>query len=225
PRATILAAEDPSDTNADGISGRAHVLGDGRVGRLGWKASVPNLAEFARDGMSNELGMTLADQTGLTFGAGSDNDAAPDPEVSAAELADLVFYMANLAPPPRNRVNEALEDAGEQVFANIGCAACHTPSMNTEAGAPVNLYSDLLLHDVSPPNFRGIVDGDAGMREFRTAPLWGLSVTAPYMHDGHSDTIEEAILRHDAEAGASRQAFSELSQQDHQALMAFLRSL
>ncbi|MEZ4271133.1 MAG: di-heme oxidoredictase family protein [Myxococcota bacterium] len=109
PRATILAAEDPGDTNADGISGRAHVLGDGRVGRLGWKASVPNLAEFARDGMSNELGMTLADQTGLTFGAGSDNDAAPDPEVSAAELADLVFYMANLAPPPRNRVNEALK--------------------------------------------------------------------------------------------------------------------
>ena len=44
------------------------------------------------------------------------------------------------------------------------------------------------------------------------------------MHDGRSPTIEEAILRHDGEALAARNAFAALGTADRAALLAFLRS-
>ncbi len=222
---TILALEDPDDLDGDGISGRAHVLPDGRIGRLGWKANVPSLAEFSRDGMFNEIGMTMPDQPGLTFGGAEDGDDIPDPEITVEMLEDLTFFMASLAPPPRTRFDEALEDTGEQVFEDIGCANCHVPVLQTRDGDDVPLYSDLLLHDVSLPWQLGIEAGDAGIREFRTSPLWGLARTAPYMHDGAAATVEQAILLHGSEATDARDGFLNLPPDLQAALIAFLQSL
>lgn len=222
---TILSHEDPGDLNADGIRGRAHRLADGRIGRLGWKANVPDLAEFARDAMSNEMGVTVPTQGGMTFGFTTDNDTTADPEISQPELDALVFFMQNLAPPPRTRKDPGLEDAGALVFTSVGCASCHTPSMKTEDGVDAALYSDLLLHDVTAPGAGGIVDGDAKMTEFRTAPLWGLATSAPYMHDGRAFTLEQAIDAHDGESKGVHAAYAALSPGDHAALVAFLKSL
>lgn len=224
PEAEILAHEDPDDRDGDGIRGRAHILPDGRLGRFGWKANVPSLAEFARDGMTNEMGVTVEDQPGLTFGSATDDDAVPDPEISADALEALTFFMAQLAPPPRTRTDEALEDRGEALFEEVGCTGCHR-TLHLADGTPVRLHSDLLLHDVFPPDFVGVPDGDAGPREMRTPPLWGLAATAPYMHDGRSATIEDAIARHYGEAAASAEAFAALSAEDREALLAFLASL
>lgn len=221
----ILGLADPDDLDADGISGRAHILADERLGRLGWKANVPSLEEFARDGMTNELGITVPDQDGLTFGSGTDQDDAADPELSLEDLEALVFYMKTLAPPPRTRLYPDLEDEGEFIFKDIGCAACHVPSLPDTEGNPVNLYSDLLLHDVAPAYLTGIEDGAASMREFRTPPLWGIGTTPPYMHDGRAYTIEDAILHHDSEAKSARDAYLALPFSPKQALLYFLESL
>ena len=227
PEATILANADPDDLDGDGISGRARILPDGRLGRLGWKAGVPSLEEFSRDGMTNELGITVPASATLTFGSTTDTDDVADPEVSSGTLEFLTFFMRNLAPPPRTRVDEALEYAGEALFGTVGCAKCHTPSMVAETESPVTVspYSDFLLHDVAPVEFIGIADGDATMREFRTPPLWGISKTAPYMHDGRSTTIEKAIEAHHGEAETITQNFLGLTQADRDALLAFLNSL
>jgi len=200
------------------------VLPDGRVGRLGWKANVPSLAEFARDGMTNELGISVPDQDGLTVGAGTDGDDAPDPEIPLEELEALTFYMSHLAPPPRDRTDPALEDMGEALFDSVGCTGCHM-TMALEDGTEVPLYSDLLLHDVFPAGALGVSDTDAMGRELRTAPLWGLRVGAPYMHDGRSATVEDAIARHFSEAEASAMAFAALSAEEREAVLAFLMSL
>lgn len=222
---TIRSNEDPDDTNNDGISGRAHILADGRVGRLGWKAQVPSLAEFARDAMAAEIGLTLPEQEGLTFGLVADDDEQPDPELSLDEAEDLVFFMSLLAAPPRqDSASSEQAVAGETIFDTIGCGQCHIPSLPSDLG-DVPLYSDLLLHEILPDEMPGIVDGDAGQREFRTAPLWGLSQTAPYFHTGEADTIDEAIRLHDAEAATVRNAYVALSQTDRDALIAFLQSL
>ena len=223
--ATILSREDPWDVNGDGIRGRANRLPDGRIGRFGWKADVPSLAEFARDALSNELGVTVPPQSGLTFGKTSDADGTPDPEIAQPDVDALVFFMQSLAPPPRTRQNPSLEDAGAAVFTSVGCASCHIPSMQTQDGATAQLYSDLLLHDLGPAYGPGIADNQAGMTDFRTAPLWGLAKTGPYMHDGRAFTIEDAILAHGGEAQAVHDAFTKLSQSDHDALLAFLGSL
>ncbi len=227
--ATILANEDPTDANSDGISGRAHILEDGRLGRLGWKAQVPEVAEFVRDAMAAELGLSVEDQSedGLFFGTTTDNDLVTDPELSRTEAEDLAFFMSMLAGPPRQAIDPAQEDqvaTGRTLFDTVGCSKCHIPALVGTLGA-VPLYSDLLLHDILPEGSPGITDGDATMTEFRTAPLWGLSQTAPYFHTGKADTIQEAVEMHDGEAIAVRQAFMALSDADREALLLFLQTL
>lgn len=223
--AAVLALQDPDDADGDGISGRARVLPDGRLGRLGWKAGVPNLDEFARDAMFNELGVTLPVQEGLTFGGTGDDDATADPEIPLDELQALVFFMRQLAPPPRSSTDAALEARGEALFSQVKCDACHVPALPLVGGGEARAFTDLLLHDVAAADAVGIEDGPASMREFRTAPLWGLATSAPYMHDGRSFTIEASIAQHAGEAEASRLAVEALSGEERAALLGFLQSL
>ncbi len=223
--ATILSNEDPDDADGDGISGRAHVLADGRIGRFGWKAQVPSVAEFVRDAMAAELGLTVEEQPGLTFGITQDNDGVADPELSARQAEDLAAFLSLLAPPPRQPASDAQQAAlGEQLFATIGCARCHIPSLPGPLG-DVPLFSDLLLHEILAAGAPGIADGMAAPREFRTAPLWGLSQTAPYFHSGEADTIDQAIRLHGGEAAPIRAAYEALSDSDREALLAFLNTL
>ncbi len=224
-RAVIEANADPDDANEDGISGRAHILSDGRLGRLGWKADVPDFREFVRDAMAAEIGLTLPVQTGLTFGLVEDDDDVPDPELSLAEAEDLGFFIEMLAGPPRQAAADpALAARGEIVFGTVGCVRCHIPALPSPNG-DVPLYSDLLLHEILPADAVGVSSGAAGQREFRTAPLWGLSQTAPYFHTGAADTIGQAIEMHDGEAADIRNAYLELSDDDRTALLAFLNTL
>jgi CxxC motif-containing protein (DUF1111 family) len=217
---TILAKADPEDADGDGIRGIPARLADGRLGRFGWKADVPSTREFARDALSAELGVTLPDEEGFTFGKASDDDTVADPEGSVGLIEAIDFFLANTAPlAPAEEVTQ-----GRMVFDEVGCNACHTPSMPSARGEAW-LYSDLLLHDVSPPDVRGFPSGGAGERHFRTPPLWGMGRTAPYMHNGLASTPEAAILAHFGEGEASRQAYEELSQADKDALLRFLKGL
>ena len=217
PEASILANADPTDADGDGIRGVAQVLDDGRVGRLGWKAQVPSAREFTRDGMTNELGVVVPAEAGLTYGKSTDDDDVPDPEITSEQLDDLAFFLTHLAPPQPAGENAA----GEAAFTQVGCDACHVPHLDG-ADSDVPAYTDLLLHAVGPADKPGIQDGDATQGHFRTTPLWGLSTTAPYMHDGSASTVEAAILAHEGEAEASRAAFEALPAADRTALVDFL---
>ncbi len=226
PEDAIVAGADPDDSiTPDGITGRVSYTDGGRIGRFGWKGQVPTVAEFVRDGVSTELGMTLPYVPGLVFGKINDNDDIPDPEFSLADAAALEFYLSNLGPPPRTGdINDPAVVAGEQVFADVGCALCHTPSFDSPAGL-VPLYSDLLLHEILPPDAPGIEEAGANIHEFRTPPLWGIAVTAPYMHDGAAETLPAAIAAHDGEATGVVEAFDALNDDDRDALLSFLATL
>ncbi len=225
PRAAIEALADPSDLNGDGIAGRAHVLSDGRLGRFGWKANVPSVREFVRDALSTELGLTVPDEVGSSFGTAEDGDDVADPESDVSTIDAITAFIELLAPPPRNSVDPGLEGRGEALFRAVGCDSCHAPSLQTADGVRVDAYTDLLLHDIAVPTALGIEEGAAGVRDFRTPPLWGLGRTAPYLHDGRASTIEDAIAEHAGEASRSRDAVGALSSADREALLAFLRSL
>lgn len=222
-REAILAQADPTDLDGDGISGRVRWVGD-RLGRFGWKAQIPTLQDFAADALFVELGLTLPlDTSPFT---GTDNDPVPDPEVAPQVADDLTFFMQMLAPPvrkvPTDPAGQAAVDRGEALFTELQCAACHTPELD---GVP--LYSDLLLHDVAPP-WTPLVDQDPGLApsEFRTPPLWGISDTGPWLHDGTAFTLDQAIERgHHGEAAASREAWLELDPMKRDDLRAFLESL
>lgn len=225
--AAILANADPDDTLVpDGISGKPSWTDGGRLGRFGWKAQVPSLAEFVRDAVTTELGMTLPWVEGLTFGRIQDNDDVADPEMSLEDADTLLFFLQQLGPPPRQPSPDAAEQVaqGEAIFSEVGCASCHVPALEGATG-PVALYSDLLLHEILPEGALGIEEASATMREFRTAPLWGLSESPPYLHDGSADTIAQAIVAHAGEATATVEKYLALSDSDRAALLAFLMTL
>ena len=233
-RETIEANADPDDADGDGISGRISITNGDRVGRLGWKAQVPTVAEFTRDAMAAEIGLTVEpqfDENGeeLTFGAINDNDTIEDPELSAAEAEDLTFFISMLAGPPRqDGADDADALAGEALFDTIGCTKCHIPSLVAEVDGEmmdVPLFSDILLHQILADGALGIEDTSASMQEFRTAPLWGLSQTAPYFHTGEADTIQDAIMLHEAEGAAARDAYNALSDEEKAQVLAFLGTL
>jgi CxxC motif-containing protein (DUF1111 family) len=225
PESTITAQADPDDLDGDGISGRLSVVDGGRLGRFGWKAQVPDVEEFVRDAVFAELGMTLPLENGLTFGRAVDNDDVPDPELTLDDARNLVAYLELLGPPPRQDfTDDAVVEQGEALMETVGCTACHTARFDTPLGA-IEPYTDMLLHETLPVGAAGIEDTSANMREFRTAPLWGISQTAPYMHDGAADTLAEAIAQHDGEAAGSRDDFDALSDAEQAALIRFLETL
>ncbi|MHC4548242.1 MAG: di-heme oxidoredictase family protein [Planctomycetota bacterium] len=217
--AAIRANQDPQDGDGDGILGVAHVLPDGSVGRLGWKADFPDLRSFVRDAMSSEMGITVPPDPGNAFGETSDGDGVQDPELDPADLDDIVFFLELLAFPPRRPATTQSQE-GETLFTSLGCVKCHVPVLDG-----VECYSNLLLHDVHPPGFEGVAQGMATSGLYRTAPLRGLRDTAPYFHNGRSETVDDAIRRHDGEALAIRQAYENLTQAEREALLAFLLSL
>lgn len=63
----------------------------------------------------------------------------------------------------------------------------------------------------------GRVEFSANEKEWRTAPLWGLTLhekitknRARLLHDGRAKNFEEAILWHGGEATQSREAYMSL---------------
>ena len=88
----------------------------------------------------------------------------------------------------------------------------------------VRLYSDLLLHDMGSLG-DGIEQGTARPREMKTAPLWGLRASAPYLHDGRATTLSQAITAHDGEGKAARDRYFRLGFTQRRQLMDFLNSL
>jgi CxxC motif-containing protein (DUF1111 family) len=102
--------------------------------------------------------------------------------------------------------------------------------MTSEAlsGKKAQLYSDLLLHDMGAGLADDILQGAAGPREFRTAPLWGLGQRLFFHHDGRTSNLVEAIQAHasqGSEANGVIARYGRLANGDKQDLLNFLRSL
>jgi CxxC motif-containing protein (DUF1111 family) len=96
---------------------------------------------------------------------------------------------------------------------------------------PVNLYSDLLLHDMGT-GAGSLQDqipmGQASGTQFRTTPLWGLSQRTVYLHDGRTSDINQAIQFHSngtGEAATVLSNFNALSANDQADVIAFIKSL
>lgn len=94
----------------------------------------------------------------------------------------------------------------------------------------VPLYGDLKRHKIADPANDTFGNELLAQRfvardVFLTSELWGIGSTAPYGHRGDLTTLEEVILAHGGEAADSRKAYSDLAENDRQAVIAFLRSL
>jgi CxxC motif-containing protein (DUF1111 family) len=246
PVSVLRSFEDPNDRNHDGVSGRVNIVDDPStgmtaVGRFGWKAQVPSVFVFAGDAYVNEMGITnnLFPRENQPNGKAitcDDDIAAPaldDEDDNQNGISDGVEaftdFMRLLAPPSlAGRPSEAVL-RGAATFVTVKCAGCHRPALITGPVADVPQlsrkvffpFSDLLLHDMGTLG-DGIAQGQASGAEMRTAPLWGLRVRGPFLHDGRAATVSEAIVAHDGEGAGSRDAFKQLTPQRQADLLAFL---
>jgi len=86
----------------------------------------------------------------------------------------------------------------------------------------IQLYSDLLLHDMGPALADQMRQGSALGHEWRTTPLWKLSERGKFLHDGRALTIPDAITAHAGQGQPARDQFLALDSASKQALLAFL---
>lgn len=211
-RAAIEELADPDDEDGDGVSGRLP------SGRFGWKARFPDLTLAVAAAFANEFGLSSP-----WFGERDDPTPA-HPDLTREEVEAVAEYVRSL-PPPRSR--GVVGDSGAALFDQVGCAACHRPSLTLPGDRPpIAPYTDLLLHDMGRALADGMPEGNATGEEFRTPPLWGLADHAgPYLHDGRATTLDDAVRMHGGEAGRSLQKYLSLTAADRRHLLAFLNRL
>jgi len=234
PESVILAYADPDDKNHDGVSGRPNRFTDGRIGRFGRKGFVPALDEFNAGAFSAEMGVTNpAVRTEETIGGQPippGVDPTADPEIDQAQLDLTNAFVRFLAVPTPLKLDRDGR-RGRELFSQIGCVACHIPTLRTGDSPIAALrnkefpaYTDLLLHDMGP-DLADICLGLATPSEFRTEPLIDLRDAKAFLHDGRDTTLEQAVLSHGGEASGARDRFKALPPADRAALIAFLKSL
>ena len=255
PEAQILAAADPGDADRDGISGKPQRVwsrGNDTVmlGRFGWKAGVPTIAQQAAEAFVGDIGIS---SSMIPYHAGdctkkqADCLNAPNgasAKYQNAEIGDelfklVTFYSQNLAVPRRRDADAPDVLKGKELFYASGCASCHRPKLMTGDGQGqlhlsnqlIYPYTDMLLHDMGDGLADKRAEGVASGSEWRTAPLWGIGLTETvnghtlFLHDGRARDLTEAILWHGGEAEKSRDAFAKLSKENRARLIAFVYSL
>lgn len=257
PEASILAKEDINDADGDGISGRAHRVvdpsGQVRLGRFGYKAATTSVKHQVAAAFNSDMGVMTSVLPNPDCGSAQTDCGAAGSELSDTHLNNLVKYISTLGVRPQRNINDAAVQRGETQFAAIGCASCHTPQHTTSQFHPlgelrsqtIKPYTDMLLHDMGPELADNLGEGQASGAEWRTAPLWGLGLSAcvtggvtnapqgqqvctpvhSYLHDGRARTIEEAILWHGGEGQAAKNAYQSLSASQKQDVLRFLESL
>ena len=163
-----------------------------------------------------------------------------------SDVVGFSHFMRFLAPPaqssqgiPGNPPSSSIQN-GRALFSQIHCDTCHTPAMQTAtskltpalSNQTAGLFSDLLVHHMGTGLADNVSQGSAGPGEFRTAPLWGLGQRIFFLHDGRSGPdnggLVHAIEQHassGSEANTVISNFNQLSTQQKQDLLNFLRSL
>jgi CxxC motif-containing protein (DUF1111 family) len=206
-------------TEPGAVRGRPNVLADGRMGKFGWKADIPTLVEFMAEAFRNELGLTnpLRPRDEVRGCAANQNS----PEVDALALQAAAKFLNTI--DPTAPAATCTSSNGATLFQSLGCANCHTPMMpGPGARQMLQIYSDLLLHDMGPALSDQMRQGSAQGNEWRTTPLWKVSERTKFLHDGRAMTLTDAILAHAGQGQASRDAFTALDSASKQSLLAFL---
>ncbi|HZQ46926.1 MAG TPA: di-heme oxidoredictase family protein, partial [Verrucomicrobiae bacterium] len=248
PEETLRSLAAAQRRNGDGISGRLNLVWDSAAGktmpgRFGWKAEQPTVRQQTATAFVEDIGITSSVMPCENYtaheGICAKQPSGGSPEVSDKILHDVVAYSCTLAVPARRNWTDATVARGKELFSQANCAACHAPKLQTGESAEfpelsnqtIHPYTDLLLHDMG----EGLADGrpvfEAGGRDWRTPPLWGIGLVSKvnghtcFLHDGRARNLAEAILWHDGEARVAREKFQAFPRVDRDALIAFLQSL
>jgi CxxC motif-containing protein (DUF1111 family) len=220
--------------------------GQTRVGRFGWKDQHGSLLSFIGDAYLNEMGITnrlRPKDVTTVLKTTADPEDQPD-NLGLADIDHFAQFIRGTKVPPRDTVFAATPAAlkGGELFRRVGCNVCHVESITTAPAGTVidggtftvpealgdkiiHPFSDFLLHDIGTGDGIVQVGPQDSANKLRTVPLWGLRTKARFMHDLKSLSLENAISRHDGEAHDPARRFKELSPEERDALITFLKTL
>ena len=255
PEADLVANGAASASSTLGINAQFNRSGnDGTITRFGWKAQNKSLAIFAGEAYNVEQGISNSMFPNERDGGASNLtgcmafNPTPEDNVNSAatgSVSDIHTDVMNfefameLSAPPTPAVppgsTQATVNQGQQLFVQIGCANCHTPSFTTAessfdpamSNVTFHPYSDFGLHTMGSLA-DGVTQGNAPGYTFRTAPLWGLGQRMFFLHDGRTSDLVVAIQDHQSPGSGASVTVSNmanLNQSQQQAVLDFLRSL
>ncbi len=220
--------------------------GQTRVGRFGWKDQHSSLLSFIADAYVNEMGITnrLRPKDATTvLKTTKDPEDVPD-ELNLADIDHFAQFIRGTKVPPRDTAlaETAAAKRGAHLFRRLGCGVCHVESITTAPPGTsidggtfvvpealgdkvIHPFGDFLLHDIGTGDGIVQVGPQDTANKLRTIPLWGLRTKPRFMHDLRSLSLENAIARHEGEARETTRHFRELSPEEREALITFLKTL
>lgn len=129
--ADLIAMSDPTDADADGISGvpnwvnvpsycqlRANAISQGGkyIGRFGKKGAAYDLLQQTANAYNQDMGINTSFEPYDTY-----SKLEVDPEVTNTTVHNVVFYLKTLKAPIQRNQNDGKVQSGKQVFISIGC--------------------------------------------------------------------------------------------------------
>jgi cytochrome c peroxidase len=155
--------------------------------------------------------------------------------INADNIKDAIATFERSLITPNSRFDQFLkgdpsaltsqEQHGYTLFQSYGCSSCHQGvnlggNMFEKMGLMGDYFADRgQVTDADMGRFN-ITKDPKNLHEFRVPPLRNVALTAPYFHDGHAKTLEDAIR-----IMAKYQLGRPMPEADLASIAAFLRSL
>ena len=144
------------------------------------------------------------------------------PDMGPAQGVYSDFLLHDMGPTFADRVAAPLSTAQPRVFTQTGIRGIRPPGGGGYGGGSSLALVPTSNTIVIPPSLGELAKAT---QAFRTPALWGVADSAPYLHDGRAETLDEAIRSHGGQGEESAARYASLPQQDRTRLLAFLGTL
>jgi cytochrome c peroxidase len=209
-----------------------------------WDGSSASIEAFVLEPIEdpNEMGLKLSIAIDRLRADASYKKAFADTFASEANSEALRRSLATFvrgivtgdAPYDRFLLGEvgemtAQQRHGQWIFESKGaCWKCHTPPLFTDESFHNTGIG--VQNDMPEPGRMAATKSKADMGKWKTPTLRSIRMTAPYMHDGSLATLEDVVAFYvrggNANSHLDRKVKKlDLTKEDQEALIAFLRSL
>lgn len=171
-----------------------------RFGFVHWSGNFDEIHDFEIDIRERFRGRGLMTDQQYTDTGGADPLASPKAGVNP-QLDALVAYVnslgqSSIARSPFREDNGELTEAGQrgfEVFTEAGCVNCHTTLEDSGSFTMVGAFTDGAIRDIGTTRSYSGSRLNAELPGLKTPSLLGVFHSAPYLHDGSAETLEDVF--------------------------------
>jgi DNA-binding beta-propeller fold protein YncE/cytochrome c peroxidase len=183
-------------SRAEGLRNTPSLLGRKGTGqgRLDWSGNLDEVQDFEKQIRELFGGKGFIADDSLAVGTRKeplgDSKAGLSAELDA--VASYLLTLDHVNPSPFRTPDGTMTadaEAGQNLFARLGCAFCH-------GGADFTDSAGGIMHDVGTITASSGRGSGAPLLGIDTPTLLGVWETAPYLHDGSAATLRDVLTTH-----------------------------